>query len=78
MKVDNVKNKTPLGDVLSKLEEWQRLKIKASLFKLGFTEGKWRGLIERVEAYNLPGYVRDVVVKELPETTELFNHPNLK
>ncbi|CAG4992321.1 hypothetical protein DYBT9275_00939 [Dyadobacter sp. CECT 9275] len=78
MNIVSNKNRTPLGEVLFAQSEWRRMKIKADLLALGLSEGRWRGIHERVEAHLLPAYVRDVIVKELPQTAPLFEHPKLK
>lgn len=75
MNISVDKNRTPLGNVLFDLPEWRRNKIKSKLVELGLSEGKWRGIHERVEAHLLPAFVRNVIVEELPETENLFEHP---
>lgn len=75
MNISVDKNRTPLGEVLFKLPEWRRNKIKAKLVKLGLSQGKWRGIYERVDAHLLPNFVRAVIMEELPETAELFEKP---
>lgn len=72
------KNRTALGEVLFTQEKWKRLKIKSRLIKLGYTQGQWRAIYERTDAWLLPAFVRDVIVEELPETAELFNNPEFK
>lgn len=78
MNIANKKKRTPLGETLYAKEEWQRIKIKTRLLSLGFSEGNWRGMIERIDAHRLPTFVRDVIVDELPDTAVLFNHPKLQ
>lgn len=78
MRISTEKTRTPLGDVLFNVPDWQRNKIKGRLLKLGLSEGRWRGIHERVDAHLLPTFVRDVIVEELPNTEHLFKHPNLE
>lgn len=78
MRISADKTRTPLGEVLFKLPEWKRIKIKNRLMVLGITEGGYRTIHERTSAYLLPTFVRDVIIEELPDTEELFKHPGLK
>lgn len=78
MNIDRTKNRQPLGRALMAQEEWKRLKIRARLRDLNVTQGKWKGLLTYAEAHNLPTFIRDVIVEEIPETADLFNHPDLK
>lgn len=77
MNVSKNKKRTPLGEVIFKLPDWQKNKIKDRLTELGLSEGKWRGIHERVEAHLLPTFVRDVIIEELPQTKDLFEHPKI-
>ncbi|WP_090147781.1 hypothetical protein [Dyadobacter soli] len=78
MKFDRTKERQPLGHLLADLEEWQRMKIKTRLKELGFSQGQWKGLLTNAAAHKVPAFVRDVIVGELPDSAQLFNHPNLK
>ncbi|SEI39859.1 hypothetical protein SAMN05216327_101234 [Dyadobacter sp. SG02] len=78
MNIDKTKKRPPVGTALSEIEDWRRRKIKAELKAVGFTEGQWKGLLANAEGYKVPAFVRDIIVKELPETAHLFNHPQLK
>jgi hypothetical protein len=78
MRISIEKSRTPLGEVLFKLPEWHRIKIKNRLIALGITEGGYRTIHERTSAYLLPTFVRDVIIEELPETELLFRHPGLE
>jgi hypothetical protein len=78
MNIDNTKERPPLGRALANLDEWKRLKIKKRLRDLGITQGQWKGYLIYAEAYKLPAFVRDVIVEELPDTAELFSHPQVK
>ena len=78
MNIDRTKEREPLGLKLANLEDWNRTKIRKRLSLLGVTQGKWKRILTTAKAYDLPPYIRDVIVEELPETADLFNHPNLK
>lgn len=70
--------RTPLGKVLfCQIDPWKMVKIKKRLVGLGLTEGGWRTIYERTPAYKLPTFVRDVIIKEIPEAEPLFDHPKL-
>jgi len=77
MNISVDKKRTPLGEVLFKLPDWRRTHIKGKLLEKGLTEGKWRGIYERVEAHMLPDFVREVILEELPEAEKLFKVPNI-
>ena len=77
MRISTQKSRTPLGKVLFTIPEWHRKKIKGRLVKLGVTEGGYRTIHERTPAHLLPSFIQDVIVDELPNTAEVFTHPNL-
>lgn len=72
------KIRTPLGKVLFfEIDPWHKDKIRKRLKDLGLTDGKWRTIYERTEAHLLPAFVKDVIVEELPQTAQLFEHPEM-
>lgn len=77
MNISVDKKRTPLGDMLFKLPNFRRTHIKGRLLERGLTEGKWRGIYERVEAKMIPDYVRTVILEELPEAEKLFIVSNI-
>lgn len=78
MNIDSTKERQPLGTMLMQLEEWQRRKIRTKLRNLGVSQGRWKGILTYAEAHNLPTFIRDAIVEELPNATELFHHPKLQ
>jgi len=72
MNISVDKKRTPLGEMLFKLPDYRRTNIKGRLLERGLTEGKWRGIYERMEAKMLPDFVREVILEELPEAEKLF------
>jgi hypothetical protein len=53
MNISSKKCRTQLGEILFLLPEWNRVKIKRRLNELGLSEGRWRSIYERTEAYKL-------------------------
>ncbi|PWJ53916.1 hypothetical protein CLV98_12032 [Dyadobacter jejuensis] len=75
MNIDSTKKRRPLGHLLVSLAGWKRLKIKSRLTELGISQGQWQGMLTYAEAHKLPTFVRDIIVEELPEAKDLFQHP---
>jgi hypothetical protein len=78
MNVDRDKERQPLGQALIKLDNVDRLVLRRKLLRIGLTQAKWKHILTNAVAYELPSFVRDAIVKEVPTTAELFEHPNLK
>lgn len=77
MNIHRSKTRQPLGEFLVKQESWRRNKIRGELKLLGLTQGQWKGILTNTEAHKLPSYVRDVIVKEWPDSEDFFKHPKL-
>lgn len=78
MNISPTKKRTPLGKVLFNLPAYERERIKVKLLEAGLTEGGWRSIYERTDGHLLPVFVRDVIVRELPDSESLFRHPKLQ
>lgn len=78
MNFNDTKERMPLGRVLFRMEEWHRRRLRKDLLSLGLSQGQWKGLLTYADAHKLPPFIRDTIVKELPETAELFTHPDFK
>ena len=75
MNIDRNKPREPLGQALILLDGLELMRIRRRVLRTGATKSVWRRILTTAKAYTLPTHVRDVLVEELPETAELFNHP---
>lgn len=75
MRIELSKEREELGKVLINMHHLDRANLKRKLTQLGVTQGEWQGYLTYAKAYDLPSFVRDVIVAELPETENLFVRP---
>lgn len=75
MNISSDKPRTPLGVALFQLPDWHRAKIKKRLTGVGLSEGRWRTIYERTEAYLLPAFVQEIIKEEMPEAVHFFELP---
>lgn len=72
------KERSPLGTLYFQKKEWERLKLRRSVMSLrGVKESHWRAWLNYKPAYEIPGDVQEIFIRELPESAPLFKRPQL-